>query len=49
MPVLNLHLNAADLTEALCNIESVSGNEAAIADSRTTPPKSPFACRLTTF
>ena len=32
MPVLNLHLNAVDLTEALCNIESVSGNEAAIAD-----------------
>ena len=33
MPVLNLHLNAVDLTEALCNIESVSGNEAAIADA----------------
>ena len=33
MPVLNLHLNAADLTEALCNIESVSGNEASIADA----------------
>ena len=33
MPVLNLHLNAADLTEALCNIESVSGQEAPIADA----------------
>ncbi|MEY4367034.1 MAG: hypothetical protein RLZ28_449 [Actinomycetota bacterium] len=33
MPVLNLHSSAADLTEALCNIESVSGNEAAIADA----------------
>ena len=33
MPVLNLHSSAADLTEALCNFESVSGNEAAIADA----------------
>jgi len=33
MPVLNLHLNAVDLTEALCNIESVSGNELSIADA----------------
>jgi len=33
MPVLNLHLNAVDLTEALCNIESVSGNEASLANA----------------
>ena len=33
MPVLNLHLNAVDITEALCDIESVSGNEASIADA----------------
>ena len=33
MPVLNLHLNAVDITEALCDIESVSGNEVSIADA----------------
>ncbi len=33
MPVLNLHLSAVDITEALCNIESVSGQEASIADA----------------